>query len=68
VEKINLKSLLSLINAALGGLVVSMLASGPMGLTVVGSSLAKDGGFLWVMKICSAHFLQRGSKAIGLMS
>jgi hypothetical protein len=48
--------------------VVCMLATGPMGLATVGSSLAEDGGFLWVIKICKAHFLQRGSKALGLMS
>jgi hypothetical protein len=39
-----------------------------MGLAAAGSSPAEDGGFLWVMKIRSAHFLQRGSKAVGLMS
>jgi hypothetical protein len=50
--------------AALGGLVDSMLATGP---TVVGSGLAEDGGFLWVINICSVHFLQTGSKAISPM-
>jgi hypothetical protein len=37
--------------AALSGLVVSVLAMGPMGLAAVGSGLAKDGGFLWVIKM-----------------
>jgi hypothetical protein len=32
----------------LGGLVVSVLATGPMGFTAVGSGLAEDGGFLLV--------------------
>jgi hypothetical protein len=36
--------------AALGGLVVSVLATGPLGLAAAGSSLAEDGGFLWVIK------------------
>jgi hypothetical protein len=48
--------------------VVSVLATGPMGLDAVGSGPAKDGGFLWVIKICSINFLWRGSKAIGPMS
>jgi hypothetical protein len=48
--------------------VVSVLATGPMGYTVVGSSPTEDGGFLWVIEIPSAHFLQRGSKAVGPMS
>jgi hypothetical protein len=54
--------------ATLGGLVVSVLAMGPTGLSVAGSGLAKDGGFLWVIKIRSAHFLRWGSRAIGPMS
>jgi hypothetical protein len=37
---------------------VSVLSAGP---AVVGSSLAEDGGFLWVIKIRSTHFLQRGN-------
>jgi hypothetical protein len=53
---------------ALGGLVVSVLATGPTGYSVVGSNSTKDGGFLWVIKIPSPHFLQRGSKAVGPMS
>jgi hypothetical protein len=32
-----------------------------MGAKVVGSDLGKDDGFLWVIKICCMHFLQRGS-------
>jgi hypothetical protein len=51
--------------AALGGLAVSVLA---MGLTAAGSGPAEDGGFLWIIKIRSAHFLRRGSKAVGPMS
>jgi hypothetical protein len=31
--------------------VVSVLATGRMGLAAVGSGPAKDGGFLWVIKI-----------------
>jgi hypothetical protein len=38
-----------------------------MGLAVAGSGLAEDGEFLWVKKIHSAHFLQRGSKGVGPM-
>jgi hypothetical protein len=53
--------------AALGGLVVSMLATGPMGLSVAGSGMAEDGGFLWVI-IRSVHFLRKWSKAFGPMS
>jgi hypothetical protein len=49
-------------NVTLGSLVVSMFAMGPK---VVGSNTAKDNGFLWMMKIHSMHFLQRGSKAVG---
>jgi hypothetical protein len=48
--------------------VVSVLATGPMGLAAAGSGLAEDGGFLWVIRICSTHFLWRGSKAVGPMS
>jgi hypothetical protein len=54
--------------AALGGLVVSLLATGPTGHSVAGSSPTEDGGFVWVIKIPSAHFLRRGSKAVGPMS
>jgi hypothetical protein len=50
---------------ALGGLVVSVLATGHMGLAAAGSGPAEDGGFLWVIKIRVAHFLRRGSKAVG---
>jgi hypothetical protein len=50
--------------AALGGLAVSVLPTGPMELSAVGSGSAKDGVFLWVIKIRSAHFLRRGSKAV----
>jgi hypothetical protein len=48
--------------------VVSVLATGPMGHSVAGSNPAEDGGFLWVIKILSIHFLRRGSKAVGPMS
>jgi hypothetical protein len=53
---------------AFGGLVVSVLAAGPMGYSVAGSSPTEDGGFLWVIKIHSTHFLRRGSKAVHPMS
>jgi hypothetical protein len=52
--------------AALGGLVVSVLATGPTRLST-GSNPAEDSGFLWVIKIRSTHFL-RGSKTVGPMS
>jgi hypothetical protein len=48
--------------------VVSVLATGPMGYSVAGSNPTEDGGFLWVIKIPSTHFLRRGSKAVGPMS
>jgi hypothetical protein len=48
--------------------VASELTMGHMGLAAVSSGLAKDGGFLWVIKIRSAHFVWRGGKAIGPMS
>jgi hypothetical protein len=51
--------------AALGGPVVRVLALGP---TVAGSGPAEDGGFVWAIKIRSAPFLRRGSKAVGPMS
>jgi hypothetical protein len=35
---------------------------------VTGSDPTEDGGFLWVIKIRSAHFLRRGSKAVEPMS
>jgi hypothetical protein len=54
--------------AALGSLVVSLLAAGPMGLAAAGCVLAEGGGFLWVIKIHSTHFLRRGSKAVSPMS
>jgi hypothetical protein len=50
------------------GLVVSVLARGPMGLAAAGSGPTEDRGFLWVIKNRSAHFLRRGSKAVGPMS
>jgi hypothetical protein len=40
----------------------------PVGLAAAGSSLTVGGGFLWVIKNRSAHFLRRGSKAVGPMS
>jgi hypothetical protein len=48
--------------------VVSVLATGPTGYSVVGSNPTEGGGFLWVIKIHSMHFLRRGSKAVGPMS
>jgi hypothetical protein len=54
--------------AALGGLVISVLATGSIGVAAACSGPAKDSRFLWVIKIRSAHFLQRGSKAVGPMS
>jgi hypothetical protein len=54
--------------AALGGLVVSVLATGPMECAAMGFGPAENGGFLWVIKIHIAHFLRRGSKAVGPMS
>jgi hypothetical protein len=53
---------------ALGGLVVSVLATEPTGYSVAGLSPTEDGGFLRVIKIHSTHFLRRGSKAVGPMS
>jgi hypothetical protein len=35
-------------NIALGGLVVSVLVTGPTGYSVAGSNPTEDGGFLWV--------------------
>jgi hypothetical protein len=49
-------------------LVVSVLATGPTGLSVAGSGPAEDGGFLWVIKIRSTHFVWRGSKGVGPVS
>jgi hypothetical protein len=54
--------------AALDGLVVSVLATEPTGYSVAGSNSTEDGGYLWVIKIPSAHYLRRGSKAVGPMS
>jgi hypothetical protein len=48
--------------------VVIVLATGPTGHSVAGSNPTEDGGFLWVIKIPSTHFLRRGSKAVGSMS
>jgi hypothetical protein len=48
--------------------VVSVLATGPTGYSVAGSNLTEDGGFLWVIKMSSTHFLWRGSKAVSPMS
>jgi hypothetical protein len=42
--------------------------AGPMGLAAAVSGPAENGGFLWVVKIRSAHFRRRGSKAIAPMS
>jgi hypothetical protein len=53
---------------ALGGLVVNVLATGPTGYSVGGSSPTNDGLFLWVIKVPGTHFLRRGSKAVGPMS
>jgi hypothetical protein len=47
---------------------VSVLATGPTGYSVEGSILTEDGGFLWVIKIPSTHFLRRGTKPVGPMS
>jgi hypothetical protein len=55
-------------DAARGGIVVSVLATGPMGLAAAGSGPAEGGGFLRVIKIRSAHFLRRESQAVGSMS
>jgi hypothetical protein len=44
------------------GLVVSVLATGPTGYSVAGSSPTEDSGFLWVIKIRSTHFLRREVK------
>jgi hypothetical protein len=44
--------------------VVSVLTTGPMGLSAAGSGPAEDGGLLWVIKIRSAHFLRRGSNVV----
>jgi hypothetical protein len=54
--------------AALGGVVITVLATGPSGPSVAGSGPAEDSGFLWLIKIRSTHFLRRGSKAVGPMS
>jgi hypothetical protein len=43
---------------ALGGLVVSVLATGPTGYSVAGSNPTQGSGFLWVIKIPSTHFLR----------
>jgi hypothetical protein len=48
--------------------VISVLATGHTGHSVAGSNPTEGGGFLWVIKIRSAHFLRRGSKAVGPMS
>jgi hypothetical protein len=48
--------------------VVSLLATGPVGLAAAVSAPTEDGGFLWVIKIPSAHFLRRRRKAVGPMS
>jgi hypothetical protein len=66
-SKIDFLVILGYLNA-FGGFVVSVLVTGPTGYSVAGSSLTEDGGFLWVIKIPSTHFLQRGSKAVGPMS
>jgi hypothetical protein len=43
---------------AFGGLVVSVLATGPTGYSVAGSSPTEGGGCLWVIEIPSTHFLR----------
>jgi hypothetical protein len=48
--------------------VVSVLATGPTGYSVVVSNPTEDRGFVWVIKFPSTHFLRRGSKAVGPMS
>jgi hypothetical protein len=45
-----------------------VVSTGPTGYSVAGSNPTEDSGFLWVIKILSTHFLQRGSKAVGPMS
>jgi hypothetical protein len=47
--------ILTFINYALCGLVVSVLATGPMGLVAAGSGPTEDRGFLWVIKIPSTE-------------
>jgi hypothetical protein len=68
LDKLNSYELLKKGFAILGGLVVSVLATGPLGITAAGSGPAKDGRLLWEIKIHSSHFLWRGSKAVGPMS
>jgi hypothetical protein len=55
-------------SAALGGLVVSVLATEPTGYSVAGSSPTEDGGILWVIKsrftACLPNFLSRFSPVI----
>jgi hypothetical protein len=63
LNRFSLNVILGVCIAALGGLVVSVLATGPTGCSVAGSNPTKDSGFLWVIKIPSMHFLPRGSKA-----
>jgi hypothetical protein len=53
---------------ALGGLVVSVLATGPTRHSVAGSNPTEDGGILWVIKIRNTQFLRKGSKSVGPMS
>jgi hypothetical protein len=48
--------------------VVTVLATGPTGHSVAGSGPTEDSGFLRPIKIRSAHFLRRGSKAVGPVS
>jgi hypothetical protein len=50
------------LKAAIGDLVVSVLATGPTGHSVVGSNPTEGGGFLWVIKMPSTHFLRRHVK------
>jgi hypothetical protein len=50
------------------GLVVSVLAMGPIRISAACSVPAKNSGFSWVIKIPSAHIFRRGSKAVGPMS
>jgi hypothetical protein len=53
-------SLANIKSKALGGLVVSVLVTGPTGYSVAGSRPTEGGGFLWVIKIPSTHFLSEG--------
>jgi hypothetical protein len=47
--------------------VVSAHATGPMGLAAATSGPAEDGGFLWAIKIRSAHFLPACKRSVESM-